>query len=127
IKEALEQGRLVENQITVDSLKEKIKKVGSGGYVLDGYPRNSEQLSYLDNDIDKVFYINVSDDEAIKRLTERARHDDTPELIKKRIDIYHDETEPLLKYFRDKKVLEEINGEQSIEKVSEDLKKVVSK
>ncbi len=127
IRDALESGKLVENKITIDSLKEKIKAVGINGYVLDGYPRNSEQLSFLDNDIDKVFYINVSDEEATKRLQSRGRHDDTPELIKKRIEIFHRETEPLLDYFRKKGILVEINGERSVEAVSQDLEEHTKK
>lgn len=127
IREALETGRLVENQITIDSLKEKISQVGVNGYVLDGYPRNKEQLSFLDTDLDKVFYINVSDEEAIKRLLSRGRHDDVQDIIKKRIGIYHNETEPLLDYFREKGKLVEIDGERSIEEISKDLEKNIKR
>lgn len=127
IREALESGKLVENQITIDSLKEKIDQVGANGYVLDGYPRNKEQLLFLDTDIDKVFYINVSDEEATKRLLSRGRHDDEPDLIKKRIEIFHNETEPSLNYFREKGILVEINGERPIEEISKDLEDDINK
>lgn len=126
IQEALSTGKLVENQITIDCLKEKLNQAGfESGYVLDGYPRNENQLSALDADISRVFYINVSDAEATKRLMGRGRHDDSPELINQRIKIYHEETEPLLDYFKDKGLLQEINGERSIEEVAEDIKKWV--
>ena len=87
IREALAVGKLVENQITISTLKEKLSEpLFEKGYVLDGYPRNERQVTQLDDDISKVFYINVSDDEAIRRLSQRGRHDDTPNLIKKRIN-----------------------------------------
>ena len=122
IKQALSQGKLVENQITIDCLSEKLKQPGfENGYVLDGYPRNKSQLEQLDTDITKVFYINVSDHEAVKRLSSRGRHDDKPDLIQQRIDIYHSQTEPLLEYFRGLGILEEINGEQSISAVGLDI------
>lgn len=126
IKQALSEGKLVENQITVDCLTDKLKQPGfENGYVLDGYPRNKSQLEQLDPDITKVFYINVSDREAIKRLSSRGRHDDKPDLIQKRIDIYHNETEPLLEHFRGLGILEEINGEQSISAVGTDISKKI--
>lgn len=127
VQEALSTGKLVENQITIDCLKNKLSQPGfEKGYVLDGYPRNKNQLIALEPDISKVFYINVSDDEATRRLMTRGRHDDSPELIKERIRIYHDETEPLLEYFKEKRLLEEINGERPIEAVAEDIEKRVN-
>lgn len=122
IRQSLEAGKLVENQITIDTLRQKTSGYKSG-YVLDGYPRNREQLGALDDDIDFVFYIKVSDQEAKKRLVSRSRHDDTPELIDKRIEIFHAETEPLLTYFSEKGFLQSIDGERTIEEISEDLEK----
>ncbi len=122
IREALSVGKLVENQITIDALKEKLKEPQfTNGYVLDGYPRNEQQVAKLDADISKVFYIKVSDEEASRRLSNRGRHDDKPDLIRKRIDIYHQQTEQLHKHFKSDGLLEEINGERKIEEVEKDL------
>lgn len=122
IKSALQNGKLVENEITIQTLKDKISQPEfERGYILDGYPRNKEQLPALDEDIDKVFYIEVPDEEAIRRLTNRGRHDDTPELIEKRIEVYHQETEPLLAHFRERGLLEEADGQRSIEEVANDI------
>jgi len=127
IQEALSTGSLVENQITIDCLKDKLRQPGfENGYVLDGYPRNKNQLSALDADISKVFYINVPDIEATKRLSARGRHDDSPDLIQNRIKIYHQESEPLLEYFKEKGLLDEVDGQRSIEEVAEDISKKVS-
>ena len=74
------------------------------GYVFDGFPRNVEQAEAMeDNGIEYDYVVNlvVSEKEVIKRLTARGRADDTPEIIKNRIKVYHRETAPLLKYYKD--------------------------
>lgn len=124
IRKSLESGKLVDNEITIDTLKQKTFEYKLG-YVLDGYPRNKQQLGALDLDIDVVYYIKVSDGEARKRLLSRNRQDDTPQLIDKRIEIFHSETEPLLSYFLNKGLLQEVDGERTIEEISEDLEKRV--
>lgn len=127
IKKSLDAGILVEDEIAVKTLRDELaKEIYNSGFILDGYPRNSNQLRGLNTRIDKVFYIKVSDQEAVKRLLLRKREDDTEELLKKRLDIYHEKTEPLLDQFRQKGILSEINGEQSIEEVDRDVMKVYS-
>lgn len=127
IRTALESGDLVDNQITIRTLKTKIAKPDfTNGFILDGYPRNEEQLQNLPEEIDKVIYINVPDDVAVGRLSKRAREDDTQEVIQKRLDIYHQETEPLLENFKGKGLLTEIDGRGSIEQVDEAIKKVLN-
>lgn len=122
IKEALETGHLVENQITIDLLKYKTSSLlFRDGYVLDGYPRNEGQLQHLDKDINKVFYIKVTDEEAIKRLEKRARSDDTKEVLAKRLEIYHQDTEPLLQDFRNQGLLDEVGGERTINQIHKDI------
>jgi adenylate kinase len=125
IQEALKIGILVEDEIAVKTLQEKLaQEQCKSGYVLDGYPRNEAQLKGLETDINMVFYINISEDEAIKRLSLRARVDETKEVLAKRLETYHQLTEPLLDYFREKGVLKEIDGQKSIEEVQADVIKV---
>ncbi len=128
IKGALDQGHLVTNEITIKILNENISQDKSkGGYILDGYPRNSVQLKALESDVDKVYYIKVSDEEAVKRLEKRGRSDDTKEVLSKRLEIYHKETEPLLEDFRKKGILDEVDGQRSIEEIHEDIMQRVKK
>lgn len=123
IRAALETGDLVPDAIAVKTLQDRVKKNDcKNGYVLDGYPRNYAQLEGLPRGIDKVFYIKVNDDEAIRRLIDRGRHDDSLDIITKRLKLYHMETEPLLAYFRQEKILEEIDGERTIEEIYTDVK-----
>lgn len=123
IKKALEVGNLVPDQTAVKTLKDKLKEVGQKGYVLDGYPRNLVQLEGFNVRVDKVFYIKVSDEEGVRRLMLRKREDDTLEVLKRRLELYHQQTEPLLAHFRNLNNLEEINGEQEIEEIAQEIEK----
>ena len=75
----------------------------------------------MDSDIDKVFYVAVSDGETIKRLSKRGRHDDTGQALKRRMDLYHRKTEPMLDKFIEKGILEEVDGERTIEAIAKDI------
>ena len=124
IKKALEVGILVPDTIAIKTLQSRISKPDcANGYVLDGYPRNYAQLEGLEKDIDKVFYIKVSDQEGIRRLIARARYDDNLSTVTKRLQIYHRITEPLLAYFKQKGILEEIDGDRTVEEVAGDIQK----
>lgn len=126
IKSALNLGLLVPDEITINLLREKTSKAYDG-YVLDGFPRNTTQLEALDNDITKIYYIKVSDMESIKRLALRKREDDTKDVLAKRLEIYHQETEPLLEEFKNKEILDEVDGERSIEDIHQDILERVQK
>src|SRR3989338_938955 len=94
VNQALEVGELVPDVLAIKVFKERVAKSDcKNGYVLDGYPRNYAQLEALDLDIDKVFFIQVSDQEGLKRSISRARHDDTLTVLTKRLEVYHKNTE----------------------------------
>ncbi len=153
----INQGELVPNEITNKIIMSELEqKKYRKGFILDGYPRNKEQLKIIEqlNTLTHAIELKVSDDEVIKRLSGRricpkcgaiyhiknkppkkegvcdacgsqlvVRDDDQPEAIKKRLETYHQETEPVLDYFFEKKKLIRVNGEQSIEKVFEEIVK----
>ncbi len=126
IRKDMQTGNLVPNEITVRTLNQRIAEHDcQNGFILDGYPRNEVQIQKLPEGIDKVLYINIPDEEAISRLSKRERTDDTPKLIKTRLDVFHSETEPLLSYFKEKGILAEIDGSGSIDKVQEEIRKLV--
>lgn len=119
IRQALEIGNLVPDQITINTLNEKIKEDQyKSGYILDGYPRNDIQLKSLPGKFDKVFYIEIPKEEAIKRLTLRARNDDTPQVIERRVMLFFQETQPIIDFFRQEGILASIDGKPSIEDVT---------
>ncbi|MCR4324562.1 MAG: nucleoside monophosphate kinase [Candidatus Curtissbacteria bacterium] len=123
IRYALETGNLVPNEITIEALKQRLEKPDAkGGFVLDGYPRNITQLEQLPYKADKAIYVKVSDDEALTRLTKRGRHDDSEDIIKRRLELFHSETEPLISEFEKSGMLIEIDGERTIEEIHEDIR-----
>ena len=104
------------------------------GWVIDGFPRNLSQAEWLadkldkyNQTVDKVFYLHVSEEESISRLLKRARRNpdgslsDTPEKIAERLKRYKAEEADVLNYYRNLGVLEEIDGERSIEEIAEDI------
>jgi len=58
-------------------------------------------------------------------LSKRARHDDTGKALKRRMDLYHRQTEPVLDKFREKGILEEVDGERSIKEIAKDIESKV--
>ena len=131
-KNIMESGGLVSDQIVLSIVEERIAKDDcEKGFILDGFPRTVNQAEKLDlllntnNKLDYVLRIKVDEDEIIKRLIERAREDDKPDIIKNRFKTYNSETEPLIPFYEERKILFNIDGMQEIEKVSEDIKKIL--
>lgn len=128
VKETLNAGILIPDDKTVDIVEEYLKNPEyQKGYILDGFPRTAAQARAFSQKIDYVFYIKVSDKEALWRLAYRndMRDDDTLKAIKKRIELFHKFTEPVLKFYRRRHVLHETNGEQSIVAVNRDISKIL--
>ena len=131
-KQIMESGGLVSDEIVLSIVKERIvKKDCEKGFILDGFPRTVNQAEKLDlllsdnYKLDCVLRIKVDEEEIIKRLIDRAREDDKPDIIKNRFKTYNLETQPLIPFYEERKILFNINGMQEIEKVSEDIKKVI--
>ncbi len=122
IKKALESGCLVDGDLMIEIMTDQLKSPSyKNGVVIDGFPRSLSQAQKFNFALDKVLYIDVSDGENTKRLLKRGRKDDTPELIKKRLEIYHQETEPVLNFYRQKGVLIKIDGERPIDLIHKDI------
>lgn len=122
VKELLSQGKLVPDKEHNQIFKEELSKPEyKEGFVFDGSPRTRHQAETLPFEPDRIFYLVVSDKEDIKRLTKRGRFDDTPELIAERLKIFHEVTDPVLDFYRQKGVLEEVDGERPIEVIFEDV------
>lgn len=97
--------------------------------IFDGFPRSIEQVGVFESIIKfynrmnpEIVYIDISKEEAKKRLLSRARADDTEEGIAKRFEEYEQNVLPALEILKSKGyVVHEVNGEQSVEKVTEEL------
>lgn len=107
------------------------------GFVLDGAPRRAKEAVMFDKylksknwHIDKVFYLDLSDEKATKRLLKRyelpeekggKREDDNMEDIKVRMKVFHEEIEPLKVYYQGKDLLEIIDGDREVEQIHKDI------
>jgi adenylate kinase len=108
------------------------------GFVIDGFPRNHNQAVFLSDKLDKygkkvnfVFYLQVGEPESIKRLLKRGRRSpdgslhDSEERIKERLRIYHEQEADVLKFYKEQGLLTIVNGEQTIEKIHQDIIKII--
>jgi len=127
-KEIIDSGNLVPDEITNEMVKKRLSEDDcKKGYVLDGYPRTIPQAEFLDciAEVDGAILFYLSDEEAMKRMLNRAktsgRSDDNEETIKNRIDVYKKQTQPLIDYYSEKGNLIEIDASPTIEKIFENL------
>lgn len=137
-KAFMERGELVPDKVIIRMIRSRLQEGnGNGKFILDGFPRNRLQAEALDKmlaeikvPIDRVVLVKVSDDEVKKRLAGRAveegRADDTEDVIAHRLDVYREQTEPVVAYYRKKGRVVEVEGEQPIDAVYKDLEKLVS-
>lgn len=103
------------------------------GWVLEGYPRTAfqaEELDFLLSDLaqqlDWAIWLKVPTEVLLSRSIERDRSDDSPEILQRRLDLYHEQTLPIVDYYEHRKKLLIINGDQSPEQVQQDILKVVN-
>ncbi len=135
----MERGELVPDDIVVRLIEERIEQPDCAkGFILDGFPRTLAQAEALDRmleahgkRIDAVIEIAVDDDRLIDRIRRRiaesggARSDDNEETLKKRLEVYHRQTAPLLPYYRRRGVLHSVDGMRSIEEVTAEIERIL--
>jgi len=101
VAKIMDAGNLVPLRYVIKALKDRLEKPDTKkGYILDGFPRNMEQLNKMKEEnvnYDYVVFLDVSEKEVIRRLSARGRKDDKPEIIKNRIGVYEKETGPVLR------------------------------
>lgn len=134
IKEVMNAGYLIPDRKTLSIVSEYLSRPEyKKGYILDGFPRTLTQAKAFKEPLDKVIYLRVSDKEALWRLAYRngeggeKREDETLNAIKKRINLFHKFTEPVLDYYRQKGILLEVDGERSIEDIHKEIMEKIQK
>lgn len=125
-KAALEAGELVPDAITQGMLADRLNQADTrNGFLLDGFPRAPEQAEWLETmisgtpDLDAVILLTAGDDVLLQRTLGRGRVDDTAEVINRRLALYHQHTEPLLRYFGP--LVVPIDGDRSVELVHQEI------
>jgi len=113
VREVYDRGDLVSDELMIELIRDRLSRGDTlAGFVLDGFPRTMPQAEALDEllrdlgrDVDVVFDFQVPDREVLLqrllgRAAEESRSDDTPEAIKRRLELYERETAPLVEYYR---------------------------
>ena len=128
IKEIINNGKLVNDELVLEIVKKNLDLVNNG-WILDGYPRNLTQANSLNKvlcdlkqPIDMVIYLDVKEQTLVERLLKRGRSDDNEDTIKTRLNIYKEITFPLIEFYRNKKILEFVEGDNDLKTISEDIK-----
>ncbi len=113
VREALEKGELVSNEISLELLHQHLSKPETQkGFVLDGMPRTSEEARALSTlfAFDRVFHLTGSLSVVMERLIRRKREDDQAKIISRRFEIYEQEKEAVLEIYRGLGILVEIDA-----------------
>jgi adenylate kinase len=129
VKPLLDAGELVPDELMVHLIRDRLSASDArGGFVLDGFPRTMRQAEALDEmlreigrELDVVFTFELPDEigreRLLKRAAEEGRTDDTPEAISRRLALYHEETEPLVEYYRARDNLVGIHADRPVDEV----------
>ena len=133
--EYISNGQLIPDALMIDIIEEVLDKEAKDkkGVILDGFPRTIPQAEALEEflksrgtDVHAVVGLEVPDEELTDRLLRRAlesgRSDDNPETIKKRLEVYHNQTAPLREHYRDKGLYIPINGTGSVDEIFRSIK-----
>ncbi|MEA5575143.1 adenylate kinase [Anabaena sp. UHCC 0451] len=129
----MDKGDLVPDQLVEDMVKERLNKADTeAGWILDGFPRTVAQAIFLGELLvnisqgqEKVVNLDAPDEVVIARLLDRGRKDDTEAVIRHRLEVYRQDTAPLIKYYGNLHKLLTVNGNQSQEEVTTELKNVI--
>lgn len=134
-------GKLVSDALICDVVADRIEAPDcAAGFILDGFPRTLAQAEALDamlakkgKAIDVVIELVADEAELIRRIEGRAaetggaRADDNVETLKKRLDVYHAQTAPVLPFYRDKGLLQSIDGMQPVDAVTRAIEAALPK
>lgn len=128
-------GRLVPDELIIDMVEGRLKESDCDkGYLLDGFPRTVPQAEALDKllekrgeKLDRVVLLEVEDEELVERISKRkvydqegnpiVREDDKEETVRNRLRVYHEQTRPLVEFYKNQRLLLAVDGSGTIEEV----------
>lgn len=120
------QGALVDDGTMAEVVRERLAESDArGGFILDGFPRTLPQAAALEAilddsgaELDAVLQVDVPAPELVRRALGRRRADDREEVIRTRLEVYREQTEPLIGYYQERGLLRLVDGYQSVEAVT---------
>lgn len=132
----IKNGTIVPVQITCSLLKRAMEKSGKDRFLIDGFPRNRDNLDGWNKEMSdvakviRVLFFNCSEQVCVERCLSRGktsgRTDDNEESLKKRIKTYTESTMEIIEQFRKLNLVSEIHAEKSPDEVFEEVKKVLN-
>jgi len=137
-KSIIDRGELVPDEIMSDMIEERLSRADmANGFILDGYPRNLAQARSLDQMLERLgqpadiaIQIDVDPDQIINRLAGRAeqegRADDSENIVRNRMRVYHEKTAPVIDYYAGRGLLTHVLGDGSIEVILERILSVLN-
>jgi adenylate kinase len=136
-KAFMEAGELVPDTLVIDLIRERLQEPDAQtGWILDGFPRNVAQAGFLDTLLgelnqacDHAINLAVPEEALVARLLSRwaaeSRSDDNEATIRRRLEVYTEQTAPLIAFYDDKQKLVTLNGDQPLEAVTAELMAIV--
>ena len=128
-KKFMDAGEYVPDSVTNDMVRDRLShEDAKSGFLLDGYPRTLSQVDELDemlgeSALDKVLVLTADSDEVVARLLNRAgeqgRADDTEDVIRRRLEVYEEQTSPLIDVYSARGILVSVDGLGTVEDVSQ--------
>ena len=139
VKNLVDNGEFVSDKIILSIISKRISEDDCNkGFILDGFPRNLNQASKFDEillekdkKINFVIELNVSKENLYKRIENRAiesneaRADDKEEILKNRLNIYDEQTKPLVPYYKKSELHFEVDGMKSIDEISLEIERII--
>ena len=139
-KDIMARGALVPDDVVVAIVSDRIEQADAKrGFILDGFPRTVAQAEGLDAmlaakglKLQAVIEVRVDDAQLVSRIENRiretgaARSDDNVETLKKRLEVYHRQTAPILPYYRDRGMLQTVDGMAPVDQVSRSIEGIVA-
>lgn len=125
VRAIMESGEYVSDDIVIEMLQRRISEHDAvNGYILDGFPRTIAQAEALDaflgdEGLDRVVLFEVDEDVVVQRMFDRGRSDDTEETIRTRLEVYREQTEPLVAMYESRNLLAHIPATDSVEEITE--------
>ena len=129
VQKYLDSGEYVPDEITTEMVRKRLDEPdATAGFILDGYPRTTVQVGDLDSmlattasGLNKVVVVEVPDDDLVARLAKRAREqgraDDDENVVRRRVEVYQEQTEPVLDLYKKRGQVVEVSGLGSVEDV----------
>ena len=137
VKSYLDKGQYVPDDVTVDLVRDRLRRITPSTRVLfDGFPRTVAQAEALDRllpemgrKVGAVLILEAPRDELYARLSSRAlaenRADDTPGVIANRLDVYDEQTRPVISYYEDRGLVKRVNGVGRVEGITARLREAL--